>query len=193
MERTVDILTAHPIRCMLCCSMTRNEQIRRVALLCIHCARNAAYYRAWWDNKEFLTNDDFYRNANSNDLDMAVLAWCKLFIDRGGKQNWRKVVPNPDQFMPELCAQLGIDMKIFDEHYQKTKTYRDKFLAHLDEDLIMYIPKLAITVDSVIFLYGNIKDEYAAQLNDDPADLVQYYREHFALGKRHAIDRGLSD
>ena len=169
--------------------MTKNMRVRRVALLCCHCARNVAYYRAWWDGKELVTNDDFFVNANSNALDIAVLDWCMLFTDRGGKQHWRMVVPKPDQFMHELYAQLGIDKNFFDEHYLKTKTLRDKFLAHLDEERVMDIPDLTINLNSVVFLYGILQDEYAALLNDLPPELGQYYQERLAHGKRHATDQ----
>ncbi len=169
--------------------MTKNERVRRVALLCCHCARNVAYYRAWWDGKELVTNDDFFRNANSNAVDIAVLEWCKLFSDPGGKHKWCKVVPEPDQFMPELYAQLAIDKNFFDEHCEKTKTYRDKFLAHLDEERCMHIPDLTIVLKSVIFLYGILQNEYGALLNNLPTELGQYYKDCFTHGKRHATDQ----
>jgi len=169
--------------------MTKNERVRRVAKLCCHCARNVAFYRAWWDGKELATKDDFFVNANSNALDIAVLEWCKLFTDRGGKENWRKVVPAPDQFMNDLYAQPGIDEKPFAEHFLQAKTYRNKFLAHLDEERFMDIPNLTITLNSVVFLYGILQDEYAVLLNDTPTDLAQFYQERFAHGKRHATDQ----
>ncbi len=69
------------------------------------------------------------------------------------------------------------------------KTYRDKFLAHLDEDRLMHIPDLTITLNSVVFLYGILQDEDAALLNDLPTELGQYYQERLAHGKHHATDQ----
>ena len=169
--------------------MTKSERARRAALLCCHCARNVAYYRAWWDGKELVTNDDFFRNANSNALEIAILEWCKLFTDRRGKHHWRKVILELDQFLPELYAQLGINKSFFDEHCKETKNYRNKFVAHLDEDSIMYIPDLTVSLNSVVFLYGILRDEYAAYLNDAPTDLGRFYLERLAHGKRHATDQ----
>ena len=166
--------------------MTKNERVRRVARLCCYCAANVAYYRAWWDGKELVTNDSFFVNSNSNALDIAVLEWCKLFTDPGGKQRWCKVVPGTDEFLPELYAQLKIDENCFEEHRSKMKTYRDKFLAHLDEDRFMDIPDLTITLNSVVFLYGILRSEYSEMLTDAPSDLRQFYRERLAHGQRHA-------
>ena len=169
--------------------MTKNERFRRVARLCCYCAVNVAYYRAWWAGKELVTNDDFFVNANSNALDIAVLDWCILFTERRGKHNWRKVVPETGEFLPELYAQLKIDENCFEGHCLKMKTYRDKFLAHLDEDRLMHIPDLTITLNSVVFLYGILQDEDAALLNNLPTELGQYYQERLAHGKRHATDQ----
>ncbi len=169
--------------------MTKNERVHRVARLCCYCAVNVAYYRAWWDGKELVTTDDFFVNANTNAVDIAVLDWCILFTERRGKHNWRKVVRETGEFLPELYAQLKIDENCFEEHCLKMKTYRDKFLAHLDEDRIMDIPDLTITLNSVVFLYGILQDEDAALLSDLPTELGQYYQERLAHGKRHATDQ----
>lgn len=166
--------------------MTKNERVRRAAKLCCYCAGNVAYYRAWWKGKKLVTNDAFFVNANSNALDIAVLEWCKLFTDPGGKHRWRKVVPETGEFLPELCAQLKIDENCFEEHCLKMKTYRDKFLAHLDEDRFMDIPDLTITLNSVVFLFGILRSEYSEMLIDAPSDLRQFYRERLAHGKRYA-------
>ncbi len=166
--------------------MTKNERVRRVARLCCYCAVNVAYYRAWWDGKELITKDDFFVNANTNALDIAVLDWCILFTERRGKHDWRKVVPETGEFLPELYAQLKIDENCFEEHCLKMKTYRDKFLAHLDEDRFMDIPDLTITLNSVVFLFGILRSEYSEMLIDAPSDLRQFYRERLAHGKRHA-------
>ena len=169
--------------------MTKNERVRRVAKLCCHCARNTAYYRAGWERNELVTKVDFLINANTNALDIAVLEWCKLFTDCGGKQNWRTVVPEKDKFLPELYAQLKIDENCFEEHYLKMKTYRDKFLAHLDEEPKMDHPDLTITIDSVVFLYGILQNEYVELLSNTPTDLGQFYQERLAHGKRYATDQ----
>lgn len=163
--------------------MTRNQRIRRVALLCCHCARNVAYYRSGWNQHRFEKSEDFWISSNGNFLDLAVLEWCKLFTDRRGKHHWSKVVPTSVDFLPELHAHLRVDEKAFDDHCQKMKFYRDKFIAHLDEELVMHIPQLTLVVDSAIYLYNFVHTEYGELLPDAPNNLKQFYHERFIHGK----------
>lgn len=163
--------------------MTRNQRARRVAKLCCHCVRNAAYYRAGWRNQNILANDDFLVGANSNFLDLAVLEWCKLFTDQQGKHHWRKVIPDAVGFLPALQADLGVPAHTFEGHCEEMKAYRDKFVAHLDDDLRMQIPNLTMTIDSTIYLYRIVRLEFAAVLGDAPQNLRTFYHQRLAHGR----------
>lgn len=167
----------------LCCSMTKNQRARRVAILCCHCARNAAYCRAGWERNRLVANDDFWVSANGNFLDLAVLEWCKLFTERRGKHHWRKVVPEPAAFLPALYVKLKVKKDLFEKHCAEMKTYRDKFVAHLDEDVRMHIPNLTMAINSVVYLYAVVRDEYDGVLSDGPTSLRQFYRERLAHGR----------
>ena len=163
--------------------MTRNQRARRVAILCCHCARNAAYYRAGWQNKSITVSEDFWVGANGNFLDLAVLEWCKLFTEQRGKHHWRKIVPDPDAFLPGLLSKIKVNEHDFEEKCKEIKAYRDKFVAHLDDEPKMQIPHLSMVIDSVIYLYSIVKKEFSAVLNDAPENLRSFYRQRFAHAK----------
>ena len=121
--------------------LDERTRVRGMALLCCHCVRNSAYYRAGWENKRFIYADiDFWRNANGNFLDTAVMEWCKLFADCRGKHYWNKVID--DTFLTGMLRSIGFTESEYEEYSQKMRTYRDKFLAHLDEERTMYPPLL---------------------------------------------------
>jgi hypothetical protein len=163
--------------------MNECDRVRGVGQLCFHCTRNIAYYRAGWMGKNFVSNDDFWVNANSNFLDIAVLEWCKLFTDTKGKHYWTKVVPKSETFMSSLYADIGITEGDFDACYKEMQTYRDKFVAHLDAERRMQIPKLTIAFDTVVFLYSVVRTAYPDYLHDAPLDLKAFYNERFAHGR----------
>lgn len=152
--------------------------------MCCHCVRNVAYYLAGWADGGFVSDDDFWRNANSNFLDIAVLEWCKIFAHWNGKHHWRKVVPAPDDFHFALIQGIAITEEEFSKRRDETKTYRDKFVAHLDATRMMQIPTLGVLVDSSVFLYDLIRNEYQDFLVDAPDNLREFYEQRLEHGQR---------
>jgi hypothetical protein len=149
--------------------LLRRDRIRRVGLLCCAFARNVAFYRAGWaDHAQPLLSErhpkgSFWRQVNSNFFDMAVLDWCKLFGDpkeiprkKLGKHHWRRVVSDPNGFEIRLLAQLSTDAEGFAALIAKMRGYRDKFVAHLDNERIMYLPELEAAHIAVTFYYRHI-------------------------------------
>ncbi len=165
--------------------MTKNQIARRVAKLCCHCARNAAYYRAGWRNNNISVSEDFWVGANGNFLDLAVLEWCKLFADQRGKHHWRKVVPDPSTFLSDLLSAIRVNEQEFEDQCKEIKTYRDKFVAHLDDEPTMQLPHLSMVIDSVIYLYSIVREEFGSVLNDAPRNLRSFYRQRFAHARSH--------
>lgn len=165
--------------------MTKNQRARRVAMLCCYCVRNAAYYRAGWRNNHISIRDDFWVSANGNFLDFAVVEWCKLFTDQRGKHHWRKVVPDPNAFFPNLLVAIGSNGQEFVIQCGEIKTYRDKFVAHLDDEQRMQIPHLSMVIDSTIYLYSIVREEFSSALNDAPSNLRAFYRQRFAHAREH--------
>jgi hypothetical protein len=154
--------------------------MRRVVILCCAFARNVAYYRVGFakDARPLLSaghvDEEFWRQVNSNFLDIAVLDWCKLFGDqketpkrRVGKHHWRRVVSNPDDFEARLFARVNTDAKEFASLIRKMRDYRDQFVAHLDDGLVMNIPELDRARAAVTFYHQHIVEREAK-----PGELV---------------------
>ncbi len=163
--------------------MTSRNRVRRVGLLCCHCVRNIAYYRAGWNSGGFVSDEDFWKNANNNFIDIAVLEWCKLFADRNGKHHWKKVVQVPDELRSNLFQEIGVSEEQFLDQLRKTKKYRDKFVAHLDNDLRMHIPELDLLLASTQFLFKVIRNEYPDYLVEAPQELQSFFDEKLTYGK----------
>lgn len=126
--------------------MTRRERLRRVSLTCSSFVRNFAYYRAGQsDHGERLHSENhihasFWRQINNNFLDLCVLEWCKLFGNRRGNYSCSKIIIDAQMFENEMLSRLGIDAVGFQRQIDTMRRYRDKFVAHLDDDKIMCPP-----------------------------------------------------
>jgi hypothetical protein len=69
--------------------LTTEDRVRRTAILCEHCLRNIAFYRAgWYRQSKIRVSRQFWIGANGNFMDIAVLEWCKLFADAKGQHHW---------------------------------------------------------------------------------------------------------
>jgi hypothetical protein len=160
-------------------SLPRRDRIRRVVILCCAFARNLTYYRAGsaGEATQLLSTGhpeaSFWRQVNSNFLDIAVLDWCKLFGDqkkthtsRIGKHHWRRVVTDPEAFESRLLAKLDIDAEAFAALISKMRDYRDQFVAHLDDGLVMNIPELATASAAVTFYHRHV-----VEVEAQPGDL----------------------
>lgn len=168
--------------------MTREQRLRRVALLCCHCLRNLAYYRVGWKRRKpvFETDSEFWKTANGNFLDTCVLEWCKLFGDVRGMHYWKKVITDDSKFFAGLLKHLSISEAELESYVKEMRTYRDKFVAHLDSELVMNIPKLDLAKKSVLHLYKYI----LAMENEDnlfhglPTNGAGYFRSSSREAKR---------
>ena len=131
-----------------------------------------------------LSTDDVWCSANGNFLDVSVLEWCKLFGEPNGKHHWRRAVQNPNAFLFDLKKRVGVSEEEFIRHCHEVKTYRDKFVAHLDTERKMQIPHLEMNIQSTIFLYELIRAEFAEFLPDAPHDLRDFYGQRFKDGRK---------
>ena len=164
--------------------MIRRQRLRRVGKLCCHFLRNLAFYEAGWRNGELIFKDKFWVNANSNFIDVCVLEWCKLFGEKRGQQNWRKVVTDQKMFLSRLLHevdQTGVD---FESYVDEIRTYRDKFVAHLDSEEVMNIPKLAVARKGVSYLYDYLlaNEEEDNCFHDAPRNASLLYEQYYSLG-----------
>lgn len=147
--------------------MTRVQRLRRVVLLCCHCGRNLAYYRAGWLGSSLVRDSDFWKTVNGNFLDVAVLEWCKLFGDEKANHYWREVVSAPSKFEAGLLACFNPTLNKLETYCREMRGYRDRFVAHLDSDFTMHIPNLAVAKASVEYYHS-----YVVEYELRPSDLT---------------------
>lgn len=166
--------------------MTRRPLLRRVGILCCHFLRNLAFYKAGWRNGELMAKDQFLVNANGNFLDICVLEWCKLFRDAGGEHYWRKVITDQDSFFVALLQFLKLSRAEFEAYVKEMRTYRDKFVAHLDAEKVVHPPKLRTARKSVSFLYEYLlaNEEVDACFHDVPPNASRLYEYFSRLGRK---------
>lgn len=145
------------------------------------------FYLSWYEAGTPFRNEQFWINANGNFLDITVLEWCKLFGDAHGKHRYSKVVADPVQFKIELLADLTLTDIAFTGYIKQMRTYRDEFVAHLDDKgkfNTFYVPDLTITKASVVFLYEYLLAQEAASdtFHDVRKSAVEFFDERLAQG-----------
>jgi hypothetical protein len=152
--------------------LTREERLRRVVLVCCDFIRNLAFFRAGREHGRHLLNPSvetasFWRQVDSNCIDMCVLEWCKLFsdkqppwdkLDKSGQHHWEKIVSDPLRFSVDLQRCLGMDADAFNTRLGKVRYYRNNFVAHLGSDREMNIPMLDFLEKSVHFYHAHVVD-----------------------------------
>ncbi|WP_109484049.1 hypothetical protein [Paraburkholderia sp. C35] len=136
---------------------------RRQALLACAIVRNVAFYRAGFETEDgrgrLKDDSQMGRTINSNFVDIAVLEWCKVFADWHARHHWRRLVRDSQArtgFRTALFAVLGLDEAGWEHYLTVVKTYRDRFVAHLDDDDTMDIPSLDPVLASTFFFYGQL-------------------------------------
>jgi hypothetical protein len=176
----------------ICFALTKQEQLRRVMLLCCHFARNLAYYRAGWRRGQIRRATEFWVTVNGNFVDHCVLEWGKLFgitaSDRQGVHYWKNVVSDKTRFEMEMFQK--VDRAKFDGFFDDMREYRNKFVAHLDQEKVMNIPMLELAKQSVCFYHEYIvgNEAQSRDIAGLPTDLEDYYR--FSDGEAQKIYEG---
>ena len=158
--------------------MTRQQRLRRVVLISCHFVRNMAYYRAGWRQRLLIRTSDFWKSINGNCIDIAVLEWCKLFAEPRGLHYWETVVTDVHAFEAGLLQAVGPgwSRESFDGYARHVRIFRDKFVAHLDNELEAHVPSLDDCWKSVHFYHSYVVNEAAnVSLHGLPRDLAAYY------------------
>jgi hypothetical protein len=164
-------------------ALSKKDRLRRVVLLCANFVRNLAYYRAGKGHHGLPLLDkrakhaSFWRQVNSDCIDICVLDWCKLFADRQGEHHWRKIVEDATAFKAALLHHVGLTAADFDAYIQTMKTYRDKFVAHLDQEREMNIPDMTVAQTSLWLLHSHLVAREAK-----PGDLIGLPTADMQLG-----------
>ena len=159
--------------------MTKDERVRRVALLCCHFTRNLAYFRAGWKELPLRKEGDFWITVVGNFIDVSVLEWSKLFVDHSDKHHWKQIVSDKKEFKSRLIETLGITDADWSKSRQGIKDYRDKFIAHLDSELTMNVPDMKLPQRMVEFYFDEIRTCCSSDsvLDGMPHDMSQYYTD----------------
>ena len=90
----------------------------------------------------------------------------------------------PDRFYAALLAELGLDEAVWTVLVGHVRRYRDKFLAHLDSDLVMHVPQLDEAMRAASFYYSWILDEELDPIHcgDIPPSLLAFYHDRLGEG-----------
>lgn len=154
--------------------MDRTKRLRRAGILCSSFVRNYAYYTAGWNGADFKVNSDFGSTINGNFLDLCVLEWGKLFGSKKDHHHWRRVVNNGEEFKERMFSMLGKNQNDLNAIHNSMKTYRDKFVAHLDSEETMNIPNVSNALPFVNFYYCEIQKE-CTHMTGLPKDIEEYF------------------
>jgi len=160
--------------------LNKRERLRRVVLLCCHFARNLAYRRAVHDRLIAGKYSQILVTIDGNFLDMAVFEWCKLFGEKNGGHFWGKVITN-HIFEAEMLEHIDQSSGQFERYIKEIREYRDKFLAHLDDQKVMHIPTLDRAKMAVEFYHSYVvlHEALAGDITGLPTDLALYYEQCF--------------
>ena len=81
-----------------------------------------------------------------------------------GKHYWGKVIADSAAFFDGLLKALGMTRHQLEAYVKEMRTYRDTFVAHLDSEEQMQIPKLHVAHQSAAYLYDYVR------ANEDEGD-----------------------
>jgi hypothetical protein len=159
--------------------MARKKYLRMVATLCLYCLRQMAYYRAGWRRGSLIRQTQFWVAVNGNFIDICVLEWCKLFGDLRGKHSWKKAISDPEAFKDGLLQHLEMTEAEFNAYVVEMRTYRDKYVAHLDLVERFNIPQLDIAKKSVVYFYSYLlaHEDQGGYFSDAPRDAYRFYED----------------
>ena len=124
--------------------------------LCCLYLQNHAYYKAGFGSTAPQRQGHFWNGVVNNCFDQCVLEFCKLFAEKRGRHHWRKVVSDQTAFLTGLLATLEMNEAELNEYIQAFRFYRNKYLAHLDEETTGNFPYLGPGKEAVSYLYDYI-------------------------------------
>jgi hypothetical protein len=166
--------------------LNKYDKTRRTALVCCHTIRNIAFYRAGWRGKTIKNYSNFWIAANGAFFDIAVLEWCKLFMDKKGTTHWSYLIIKKSLFRTKLRSFLNVSEGEFKKKSIQILGYRNKFIAHLDEEKIMILPKLKFLFDSTSFLYDYIKNDpsFSKYIHSMPKSSLSQYKSAYRMAAK---------
>lgn len=176
--------------------LSHGDRVHRTVSLCLHCLRNIAFYRAGFHGYKYRLRRQFWVALNGGFMDTAILEWCKLFSDRRGKHRWNRSVDDEAAFAQALYRCLGCTEAQFEAYIKTFRHPRNKFIAHLDDEDVMTLPRLRMARASAAFLHGYLVNgpstsQYFSATEREPAQqfYAYWYRKAVAEYRRAAAGR----
>ena len=141
--------------------MTRRKELTAHLFRLVHLARSVAMKRALMavDPKPHL---NFWRLIHGNQLDIAVLEWCKVFGPDGEATHWKLIVPasDHDDFRNSLIGAVGVSAEDWSAYWRDMKEYRDNLVAHhIEFNKVDIYPVLDLALKSSCFYYSYLITE----------------------------------
>jgi hypothetical protein len=161
--------------------MTRRKDLTTHLFRLVHLARSTEMKRA-------LTEVDpdphlnFWRLIHGNQLDIAVLEWCKVFGSDGEATHWKKIVPpaDHDHFRNSLFAVVEVTAEQWAAYWTEMKAYRDNLISHhIELNRIANYPALDLALKSSCFYYSYLIKELRSLGETRYPDDLQIYCEAF--------------
>ena len=125
---------------------------------------------------------NFWRLIHGNQIDIAVLEWCKTFGSDGEETHWKKIVPvrEHDQFRQAMLVTIGISAEQWAVYWQEMKGYRDNLVAHhIEANRVPNYPTLEIALKASFVYYGYLISELRSLGENNYPDSLQNYCERF--------------
>ncbi len=125
---------------------------------------------------------NFWRLIHGNQIDIAVLEWCKIFGSDGEETHWKNIVPatEHDQFRQNLLATLKITADQWTSYWQEMKKYRDNLVAHhIEASRVPSYPSLDIALQTSFIYYRYLISELRALGEMRYPDDLQSYCAQF--------------
>ncbi len=99
-----------------------------------------------------------------------------MFGEPRGEHCWRQVISDAAAFEINLYAAVRMSADEFEQYRLRFRTYRDKFVAHLDEDLVALMPHLDAAWESIRFYHAELlKEAPQEDFGGLPANIDEYH------------------
>jgi len=166
-------------------SETQKDKLIDYLIRLLYVVRNAACHRALSKYKNQL-NQNYWILIFNNFFDIAILDWCKVFGSESEPTHWKNIVDDPSSFRQGLLSALGIDQSNWETYWKDVKDYRDKYLAHHQNDPSRtHYPNLDIAVNSSFYFYKWLINKLKIKHFDfDPYDLKEYYESFISQASK---------
>jgi len=135
--------------------MTRLQRLSQLIILCRHCIRNYAFFRAGWKEDTPIFKGDFWLTSNLNYINICVIQWCIIFDKLLWENNWGIVISDQKAFWDGMQYELGISEAGFSEYVLKMCAYRDKIVSPSHHEEIPDID-FGLAQRSIAYLYDYV-------------------------------------